>query len=126
MSSLVLSRRVRDLALVASISLIPLTGWAQPVPVLKETVVTGTRLPIPMADRIADVTVIDRAEIERSAVSSVAELLARQHGVEMSANGCASSSSTIVRACMFAVSPISPLPGTKTARPSGATPKRNA
>ncbi len=61
---------------------------AQPAaPQLGETVVTATRTPQPLADVLADVSVIDHASIERSGAVGVADLLARQPGIEFSRNG---------------------------------------
>jgi vitamin B12 transporter len=50
-------------------------------------VVTATRQPMRVKESLADVTVIDRATIEESGQSTLAELLARQPGVQLSANG---------------------------------------
>ena len=60
---------------------------AQPAPQLGETVVTATRTPQPLADVLADVSVIDNATIERSGAVGVADLLARLPGVEFARNG---------------------------------------
>jgi vitamin B12 transporter len=49
--------------------------------------VTATRNFAPAVDLLADVTVIERAEIARSGVQSLAELLQRQQGVEITQNG---------------------------------------
>lgn len=54
---------------------------------LQETVVTATRTERPLADLVADVTVIDRAEIERSGATGLADVLARVPGIEMARNG---------------------------------------
>ena len=54
---------------------------------LKETVVTATRVAQPLADLVADVSILDRASIERSAATGLADLLARVPGVEMARNG---------------------------------------
>ena len=63
-------------------------AFAQPAaPQLGETVVTATRTPQPLADVLADVSVIDRPAIERSGAVGVADLLARQPGIEISRNG---------------------------------------
>ena len=50
-------------------------------------VVTGTRLPLPQDMLAADVVVIDRADIEASTADSVADLLRREAGVQLSRNG---------------------------------------
>ncbi|MFZ3219597.1 MAG: TonB-dependent receptor [Rhodoferax sp.] len=59
---------------------------ASPV-VLKEVVVTATRVEQPLSDLVADVTIVDRDAIERSGVSGVSDVLRRLPGVEMVRNG---------------------------------------
>ncbi|MDD0817128.1 TonB-dependent receptor [Curvibacter sp. HBC28] len=54
---------------------------------LKETVVTATRTEQPLADLVADVSIIDRETIENSGLGGLADVLARLPGVEMSRNG---------------------------------------
>lgn len=54
---------------------------------LKEVVVTATRVAQPLADSLADVSLVDRAQIERSGASGLADLLARLPGVEYQRNG---------------------------------------
>lgn len=56
-------------------------------PVLATTVVTATRQPVAVDEVLADVTVIDRAMIERSGSTNVIDLLARQPGIQFSRNG---------------------------------------
>jgi vitamin B12 transporter len=60
---------------------------AQAQPQLKETVVTATRTAQALSDLVADVSIIDRAAIERSGATGVADVLARLPGVEISRNG---------------------------------------
>ncbi|MDM0044240.1 TonB-dependent receptor [Variovorax dokdonensis] len=67
-------------------------AWAQSAlpttaPALQETVVTATRTPQRLADTLADVSVIDREAIERSGAQSVADVLARVQGIQISRNG---------------------------------------
>ncbi|ENO77412.1 TonB-dependent receptor [Thauera sp. 27] len=50
-------------------------------------VVTATRQPVKANELLADVTVIDRAQIERAAASNVVDLLSRQPGVQFARNG---------------------------------------
>lgn len=50
-------------------------------------VVTSTRAPARVDDQVAEVTVLDRAQIERAAGRTLAELLAQQSGVQFAANG---------------------------------------
>ena len=57
------------------------------VPSLTETVVAATRTPQPLADLVADVTIVDRETIETSGFTGVADVLARLPGVEMARNG---------------------------------------
>ena len=64
-----------------------LPAHAQTQPTLNETVVTANRTPQPLADVLADVSVIDNQTIERSGARGVADLLARLPGVEFSRNG---------------------------------------
>lgn len=54
---------------------------------LRETVVTATRVARPLADLVADVSIVDRETIEQSGASGVADVLARLPGVEVSRNG---------------------------------------
>lgn len=54
---------------------------------LKETVVTATRTPTRADELVSDVAVIDRKAIEASTARTLAELLARNGGLQMSANG---------------------------------------
>ncbi len=54
---------------------------------LRETVVTATRTERPLADLVADVSVVDREAIERSGATGVADLLARLPGVELARSG---------------------------------------
>lgn len=50
-------------------------------------VVTATRQAVKANDLLADVTVIDRAQIERAAATNVVDLLGRQPGVQFARNG---------------------------------------
>lgn len=54
---------------------------------LEPLFVTATRMAQPLSDLLSDVTIIGPEEIARAGQSSVAELLARQPGVEVSTNG---------------------------------------
>ncbi|MDI9333822.1 MAG: TonB-dependent receptor [Cytophagales bacterium] len=57
------------------------------VPALGEIVVTATRMPQPLADLVADVTIIDRTTIQSSGATGVADVLARVPGVQISRSG---------------------------------------
>ena len=68
--------------------LLPLfAGSAQAAADLDTVVVTATRQESRAAEVLADVTVIDRAEIERNGQDTVTELLARQPGIQTASNG---------------------------------------
>lgn len=61
-------------------------AWAQTAE-LDAVVVTATRTAMPMADVLADVSVIDADAIARSGAVSLADLLVQMPGVEMTRNG---------------------------------------
>lgn len=54
---------------------------------LSDTVVTASRMPQSLESVTADMTVIDRVQIERSGAVGVADVLARVPGVQISRNG---------------------------------------
>ncbi|RZS58066.1 TonB-dependent receptor domain-containing protein [Sphaerotilus mobilis] len=54
---------------------------------LPQVVITASRMPQRIDQAIADVTVIDRDQIDRSEGLTLAELIARQAGVQLSSNG---------------------------------------
>ena len=56
-------------------------------PNLPDTVVTATRVAQPLTDVLADVTLLDRTQIEQSGAVTIADLLQRQPGLELSRNG---------------------------------------
>ena len=68
---------------LALCSVVP--AWAQTT--LGATVVTATRQQTRTDDLVSDVTVVDRAQIEASTARTLAELLARQPGVQFASNG---------------------------------------
>jgi len=79
--------RTRRAAWVMAACATPLCH-AQTAPAsLSETLVTATRTEQALTDVVADVTVIDRAELERSGASGLADVLARQPGLSMARNG---------------------------------------
>lgn len=57
--------------------------------------VTATRTPVRASEVVAEVTVIDRAEIERAQGQTLTQLLARQPGLQLSSNGGAGKTSSI-------------------------------
>lgn len=67
--------------------------------VVEAVVVTAARLPQPLSETIADVTVLDRRDIERTgSLGTVAELLARQPGVQFGrAGGRGAAESVYIR-----------------------------
>ncbi|MCJ9711861.1 TonB-dependent receptor plug domain-containing protein, partial [Bordetella hinzii] len=67
----------------------PVAAGAQQAatPELAPVVVTGSLTQQEQKDALGDISVIDRAAIERAGQSSVAELLQRQPGVEINNNG---------------------------------------
>ena len=65
----------------------PSFAQSQEPPSLKPVVVTATRSAQPLSDLVADVSIIDRAMIERSGATGVADVLARLPGIEINRNG---------------------------------------
>ncbi|MBS7781531.1 TonB-dependent receptor [Acidovorax sp. CCYZU-2555] len=61
--------------------------WAQTAPALDTVVVTAAREAQPLRTVTADMSVIDRAAIERSGATGVADLLAQVPGVQITRNG---------------------------------------
>lgn len=75
------------LAIAASATLsAPVKAQSAPAP-LASVVVTAARMPTRIDETLADVTVIDRAEIERATGRTLPELLALQPGVQFASNG---------------------------------------
>jgi vitamin B12 transporter len=62
---------------------------------LKEMVITGTRVAIPVTDVIADVTVIDRITLDNAGQSSLRDVLSQQPGIQMVSTGSYRSSTSI-------------------------------
>ena len=58
-----------------------------PMGTLAEVVVTATRVLQPLTDLVADVTIVDRSQIERSGATGLGDVLARLPGIEMARNG---------------------------------------
>jgi len=79
-------------AVAAALPLVALAQAADPA-TLPPVVVTAARSPQQVADLLADLTVIGPAEIQRSGVQSLPELLQRQPGVEITMNGGPGSTS---------------------------------
>ena len=83
------ARRICALALALAMPPVALAQQPEsPKPVLFHSfVVTATRSAQPIADVLADITVIGAEEIARAGAQSVTELLQRQSGVEIVQNG---------------------------------------
>lgn len=62
---------------------------------LPPIVVTAARIAQPLTDVVADVSIIDREQIEASSGRTLSELLVREAGVQMSANGGLGKSSRL-------------------------------
>jgi vitamin B12 transporter len=89
MTTCIVSVRLAALPLALAAAFPFASASAQPaVPAsLPETVVTATRVAQPLSDLVADVTVIDADAIARSGAVGVADVLARQPGIEIARNG---------------------------------------
>ncbi len=75
-------------ALAAALCLTSLPLLAQnSVPQLDTVVVTANRSPQILDDVVGDVTVVDREELQRSGADSVATILSRQPGIQITDNG---------------------------------------
>jgi vitamin B12 transporter len=103
-------RRRLTLALGSALSMLVPTAGAQPAPLgsanpaayspagdsaLEAVTVTASRTPSRVGDAVAEVTVIERADIERATGRSLAELLAQQPGLQLSNNGGLGKNSSI-------------------------------
>jgi vitamin B12 transporter len=64
-------------------------------PSLSTTVVTAARIEQPLSDLVGDVSIIDRATIERSGAAGVADLLTRLPGIEMVRNGSVANTTSV-------------------------------
>ena len=63
------------------------TAAPAPVATLPEVVVTATRVLQPLTNLVADVTIVDRGQIQRSGAAGLGDVLARLPGIEMARNG---------------------------------------
>ena len=64
-------------------------------PQLTPTVVTATRIEQPLADLVADVSIVDRETIEASGATGLADVLARLPGIEIARNGGPGNASSV-------------------------------
>ncbi len=95
--------RPAALTLALACALPVLAQQAQPVllaqnlraPSLNETVVTATRTAQPLSDTVADVSIVDRENIEQSGATGLADVLARLPGIEMVRNGGPGTSTSL-------------------------------
>lgn len=72
----------------ASATLSTLATFATPaIAAGDEVMVTATRTPVRVVDSLADVTVLDRAELARFEGATLAQVLAAQPGLQLSSNG---------------------------------------
>lgn len=62
-------------------------AWAQPMPSLKDVVVTATRTAQPLTDVVSDVTLIGRDVLDRAGAGTLADVLANVPGVQFVRNG---------------------------------------
>jgi vitamin B12 transporter len=81
------SSYARPAGLVLAAAFLSLTAQAQTVALLGETVITANRTAQPLSDLVADVSVLDREDIERSGAGTLPDILARVPGIEMGRNG---------------------------------------
>ena len=63
------------------------SAGAQTAPPAQRISITATRVPTPVNQLVAEVTVIDRATIERNEGRTLVELLSQQAGLQFSSNG---------------------------------------
>jgi vitamin B12 transporter len=85
---------LRSLAVAAvAAAVLPSLVVAQVANPLAPVAVTATRSVQPIADLLADLTVIGREELQRSGAQSLTEVLQRQPGVEITMNGGPGSTS---------------------------------
>ena len=88
-------------ARLALLPLVPLlsaglaSAQSAPAPSLAETVVSATRTQQPLADLVADVSLIDRQTLERSGAVALADVLARVPGIEIARNGGPASTTSV-------------------------------
>ncbi len=62
---------------------------------LKETTITATRSEQPLSDVVADVSIIDRAMLDRAGAGGLADVLSRLPGVEIARNGGPGSTTSV-------------------------------
>ena len=70
-------------------------AFAQTPATLPETVVTATRSQVPVTDVVADVSIVDREQIERSGANGLADVLSRVPGITVTRNGGPASTTSV-------------------------------
>ena len=94
MRSLHIHVRLAALPLALS-ACFPWSASAQERTALKEAVVAATRSAQPLADLVADVSIVDRATIERSGATGIADVLARLPGIQIGRSGGQGSATSV-------------------------------
>jgi len=79
--------RLKPLAALLAVAFAPSAFAVEQLAYLDPVVVTATRQEMRASEALSDITVIDHEELEKSGPASVADLLARQSGVQVSTNG---------------------------------------
>jgi vitamin B12 transporter len=74
-------------AIAAALAITCQPTFAAPVEDAAAVVVTATRVPTRVNEQLADVTVIERAEIEATGATTLPQLLAQQPGLQIVSNG---------------------------------------
>ena len=75
------------LAVACGVALSAFHVGAQAEDAVAPVVVTATRQAVGVTELLSDVTVIDQAQIQRNGAGSIADLLARQPGMQIASNG---------------------------------------
>jgi vitamin B12 transporter len=83
-----------SLSVLAGVSPVPM-AWAQTEASLETVVVTATRTPQALSSVLADMSVLEREDIQRSGAFGVADLLARLPGIEFARNGGPGTSTSV-------------------------------
>jgi vitamin B12 transporter len=78
---------LRRACVPAALSCLIAQAHAQSASQTVTVTVTATRTPTPVSEVVADITVIDRAMIERAGGRTLVELLSQQAGLQFSSNG---------------------------------------
>ena len=79
--------RLNPIATLLALSFAPAAFAVDKLAALDPVLVTATRQEMRASELLADVSVIDREEIERTGQGTITELLARQPGIQTASNG---------------------------------------